>query len=327
MLQPYLQWKYKPTDQLTFTAGLNGLIFTLNNNSRAIEPRLGVSWQVRPGQSVSFGYGLHHQMQSTYLYFYHLPGTRQPHNRDMGFTRSQHLVLGYDYAISPTVRIKAETYYQYLDRIPITRYPSSVSLLNQGSGFTRLFPDSVLVNQGTGYNYGVEFTLEKFFSRNYFLLLTGSLFDSKYRGSNGVLRNTDYNGHFATNLLSGAEYTVGKKKQTTLIIGGKLTWAGGRRYSLPDVAASLEKKEVVPIDSVRNELQFANYLRADLRLGFRRNSRKLTHEVAVDLVNILGIKNVLSITYAPNPRKPEENPLREEYQLGFLPLFYYRVDF
>ena len=40
---------------------------------------------------------------------------------------------------------------------------SSFSLINQGSGFSRFFPDS-LENSGTGYNYGVEFTLEKYYS-------------------------------------------------------------------------------------------------------------------------------------------------------------------
>jgi hypothetical protein len=327
LIQPYAQWKYKPNDQLTFTAGLNGLIFTLNTNSKAIEPRAGISWRFKGNQSLSVGYGLHHQMQPTYIYFYHLPVTLQPHNLQMGFTRSQHWVLSYDHALSPSVRIKAETYYQQLDKIPVTRCPSSFSLLNQGSGFDRFFPDSILVNTGTGRNYGVEFTLEKFFSHNYFLLFTGSLYDSKYRGSDGVLRDTDFNGNFAANLLSGAEWQVGKKKQTTLLAGGKITWAGGRRYSPVDAAASLRTKEVVAIDSLRNSLQFRDYFRLDFRIGFRRNSHKLTHEVAVDLVNVLGVKNVLSITYAPNPKQPGESPFREEYQLGFLPLFYYKLDF
>jgi hypothetical protein len=85
--------------------------------------------------------------------------------------------------------------------------------------------------------------------------------------------------------------------------------------------------DVVYLDSQRNSVQFRNYFRADLRLGFRRNAKRLTHEFAVDLVNVLGIKNVLSLTYAPNPQKPNEDPIREEYQLGFLPLFYYKIDF
>jgi hypothetical protein len=57
------------------------------------------------------------------------------------------------------------------------------------------------------------------------------------------------------------------------------------------------------------------------------NRTKVTHEIALDLVNILGTKNILKLTYAPNDADPSASSVREEYQLGFLPLFYYRLDF
>ena len=75
------------------------------------------------------------------------------------------------------------------------------------------------------------------------------------------------------------------------------------------------------------QLQFAPYFRADIRVSYKINRPKVSHEVAVDLVNIFGTKNVLKLTYAPNDLDPSANPVRQEYQLGFLPLFYYRIDF
>jgi hypothetical protein len=53
----------------------------------------------------------------------------------------------------------------------------------------------------------------------------------------------------------------------------------------------------------------------------------VTHEIAIDFVNILNTQNVLKLTFAPNKINPQLNPIREEYQLGFLPLFYYKIDF
>jgi hypothetical protein len=50
----------------------------------------------------------------------------------------------------------------------------------------------------------------------------------------------------------------------------------------------------------------------------------------LDWVNILGTENVLKLTYAPDDASaddPNYSPVREEYQLGFLPIFFYRVDF
>ena len=58
-------------------------------------------------------------------------------------------------------------------------------MLNAGDFFGIPSVDS-MVNEGTGYNYGLELTVEKFLSRNYYVLLTGSLFDSKYKGYDGI---------------------------------------------------------------------------------------------------------------------------------------------
>lgn len=203
---------------------------------------------------------------------------------------------------------------------------SSFSLLNQGSGFARFFPDS-LQNTGTGRNYGIELTIEKFFSRHYYFMFTSSLFNSTYTGSDNISRNTDFNGRFATNLLAGTEYNIGKSKRTVFFDGIKITWAGGRRYGIVDTTKSNLEQEVVFKDEERNERQFKNYFRFDIRLGFRRNNKRVTHELAIDLVNVFDTRNILGITYSPDPANPLKEPFTIEYQLGRLPVFYYKIDF
>jgi hypothetical protein len=331
LFQPYVQWKHKFTEKFLITAGLHAQYLTLNG-SKALEPRVGARWDVASHQALSLGYGLHSQMQPLYVYFYHFPDTfpagkhLPPHNLDMGFTRSHHVVLSYDNVISPSMRIKAETYYQYLFNVPVEKKPSSFSLLNEGSVFSRFFPDS-LENTGTGRNFGIELTVEKFFSKSYFFLFTGSLYDSKYRGSDGILRNTDYNGNYALNALAGREFALGKRSSFTL--GAKVTYAGGKRYSYPDLVRSLEAAETVPRDSGRNSRRFDPYFRADLKIGFKINRKRFTHEIAIDLVNIFNTRNVLALTFNTNyqPGQPIEKAFYQETQLGFLPLFYYKLDF
>ena len=247
------------------------------------------------------------------------------HNYNVDFTRSHHAVGGYEHIFSRSLRLRSEVYYQYLYNVPIEKRPgSSFSGLNQGASFSRLFPDT-LMNAGTGYNYGLEMTLEKTFSDNYYILLSGCLFDSKAKGNDGIYRNTDYNGRFCANLLTGYELKLGKN--STLLTGLKVTYAGGRLYSPPDVAASNAVGDLVVIDSFRNTLQFKDYFRMDIKLGVRINAKRLTHEIAIDLVNILNTKNVLSNSYNHDLAAQGAYPFTTQYQLGFLPLFYYRVDF
>jgi hypothetical protein len=328
MIQPYVQLKHQLSEKLFFNAGLHYQYFVLNG-SQSLEPRFAVKWKFREKQSLGLGYGLHSQLQPTHIYFQNAMApegeTIQP-NRHLGFTRSHHLVLSYDYLLSSNLRIKSEIYYQHLFNVPVTLTPSAFSIVNQGGTFVRLFPPP-LTNKGTANNYGFEFTLERFFSNNYYFMFTSSIYNSRYKGSDGVNRNTDFNGNFALNLLGGTEFSLGKSKRSILTLGSKITWAGGRRYGLVDLDASKEIQEVVFKDEQRNEFQFRNYFRADLKIGYKRNNKNVMHEIGLDLVNIFGTRNLLGLTYAPDPLRPEANPMQTEYQLGFLPRFYYRIDF
>lgn len=325
-LQPYIQWKNKPSDKLSMVTGIHGQYFGLNN-SCSIEPRLGLKYDLNQGRSLSFGTGFHSQTQPFYIYFQRMKTTTGnfiQHNRNLDFSRSYHLVGSYDHSISSELRFKAEVYYQYLWDIPVERRISSYSIINQGTTFDRFFPGK-LENKGSGENMGAEITVEKFFSKSFFLLFTTTLFNSKYKGSDGIKRNTDYNGNFISNLLAGKEFKAGKNG--VFGIGGKGTWAGGKRYTPVDVPASALAGSEVYIDTLRNTLKFRDYFRLDLKISYKLNKRNLTHEIALDLVNILNNKNILGLTYSPDPLNPAANPIREEYQLGFLPLFYYKIDF
>lgn len=324
LIRTYVQWKIKASENITVIAGLHNQYFTLNGSLSPVEPRLGFKWAFHEKHTLNGGVGIHSQIQPTYTYFYHLPNTEILHNKNMGFLKSNHYVIGDDYLPVENLRIKTEVYYQQLYNVPVEKNSSSFSLVNLGSGFSRFFPGN-LENTGTAENYGAEITIEKYFSRKFFFLLTTSLYNSTYKGSDGVKRNTDFNGNYVLNLLASREFQIGEK--SSFSIGSKVTAAGNKRYSPVDTLATLRTAEIQWVDSLRNTKQFKDYFRADIKLNYRINSKKITHEIGVDLVNILGTKNVLKLSYAPNPSDPSAEPIREEYQLGFLPIFYYKADF
>lgn len=325
LFQPYIQFKHQLNEKLTGTAGITSQYYSINKNSFSIEPRFGLSYQINSTQKISMGTGLHSQIQSTYMYYFSnntVNGDPQEYNLDMGLTKSLHLVLAYDRSLSENLRLKMETYYQYLFQIPVEDHPSSFSIINAGSGFERILPDE-LVNEGTGRNYGLELTVEKFFSKGYYYMLTGSVFSAKYKGSDDILRNTTFNGRFAFNMLFAKEFTT--KKENALNLGVKVTYAGGRWYGPVNREASAAALEIIYQDATVNTQQFKPYFRIDAKINYRLNAKKVTHELGLDLVNFLDIKNILTLTYSPDSSDGE--PIREEYQLGFLPLFYYKSDF
>lgn len=326
LIQPYIQLKYKFSDKLKFTAGLSSLYFSINHVSFSpIEPRFGVSYKLSETERLGFGAGLHSQIQSPYIYYYAptiIKNENIPHNLDrIGLLKSIHVVGSYDKSLKRNMRLKTEIYFQHLYDLPVEKEISSFSLINSGAGFSRFFPDTLAIG-GQGRNIGLEFTVEKFFSQHYYFLLTGSLFDAKYKGSDNVWRNASFNGRYAFNGLVGAEWPI--RKNQIFNIGGKVSYAGGRWYGDPDYTESAKQLEVIYLDETANSNQFRPYFRADLKINYRINTSKLTHEIAIDFVNIFNIKNILTLTFAPDH---VNGPIVEEYQLGFFPVFYYKLDF
>ncbi len=337
MFIPYVQWKYRWSRKLTSVVGLQSQVFGIGYKSMIpvepnpehplrgfsaawVLPRLGIAYQIAPKHKINFGTGVHAQTQSPYLYYFTLPGAKLPHLLDMDLTKSAHYILGWDWNMGKASRIKVETYYQQLWDIPIETRPSSFSLANTGSGFSRFFPEQ-LVNNGKAYNYGAELTVERFFSKGFYYLFSGSLFKAMYAGSDGVWRNSDFNTDYAVNALLAKEITVSKRHIWN--IGGKATFAGARRFSPIDSAASVDFREYRELDAMKNTERFGSpYMRFDFRLSYKYHAKKVTHEFAIDLVNVTNRKNILNYTYINEP------PYRRiNYQLGLLPLFYYKIDF
>ena len=330
LIQPYVQWRYRITELLSLTMGIHGTHFTLSNSTAFAEPRAAIKWQYNEKQHIALAAGMHSGTQPFYMYFYRVAlsdsigGPRKTLNQKMDFTRSNHFVLSHQWILHSGIRILSEIYYQQLSHIPVEKKSSSFSLSNTGSGFSRFFPGE-LQNTGKGENYGAEITVEKFYSKGWLFLLTGSVFQAQYAGSDGVIRNTDFNGGYAFNALASKEF--GLRKGGAFVVGSKVTTVGGRWYGPADIAASNTARELVFVDSLRNTLQFEPYFRLDVKMNLRFNRKKTTHEIGLDLVNLLNTQNVLSLTYAPDESGDPSAAVRKEYQLGLLPVFFYRIDF
>jgi len=321
LVRGFVNYYYRFNEQLSTNLGLYQQVFTLNN-STSLEPRWNLKYQFRPNQSLAFGAGLHSQTQPLEVYFYQ---TRQPGgsilltNKDLGFVKSVHSVLGYDVSLHKNLRLKAEAYGQYIYHAAVEKTPSSFSMLNYGADF--YFPDKTnLVNGGDGYNYGFEITVERFLDKGFYYLFTGSVFQSKYKGSDAIWRNTAFNSNFVTNLLAGKEFKLNSKQ--SFGIDTKINLAGGQRYTAFDLPESASKGYIVFKEDEAYALKNKDYFRWDLKLSFTSNGRKATQKWYVDFQNLTSQKNIYIRTLSPGSGK-----ISEIDQIGFFPNINYQVTF
>jgi hypothetical protein len=316
----YSQLKHKFSDEFSMTGGIYFQDFTLNG-SYSFEPRMGMKWNFKPRHSLSFGAGIQSQLQPRMFYFLEtkVDGEVLLTNRDLDFTKSNQAVLSYDFSVNKDMRLKMETYYQFLTGIPVEQRSSTWSMVNFGTSFFEEREDS-LVNEGTGENYGFELTFEKFLSKNYYFLFTSSIFESTYKAGDGVKRNTIYNGNYVINFLTG--YTFKIRKNNSLNLDLKTVYAGGKHYIPIDLQASEYAGKKIYDFGQAFEPRYPDYFRIDTRIGYKTNFKKFNAEVAFDLQNITNHKNVLLQSY-----NEKTNSIYYDYQLGLFYVFLIRFQF
>ena len=325
LYQVFSAWKYRVNDELTFNTGIHYTRFALNNR-QALEPRFAAKWQFAPQQSLSGAVGLHSKPEHISFYFVEnktSENERTSPNKNLKFLKSMHAVLGYDLQFNANLRLKAEAYYQKLYDVPVEDSPNSVnSIINAKDIWDIAGNTNGAVNEGTGYNYGLDLTLEKFFSDQYYFLFTGSVFDSKYTPKDGNTYNTRFNTNYQVNLLGGKEFKIGKKKKNVLGVNGKFVIAGGNRYTPIDLEASKAAGYTIRIPTQAFEDQAAAYGRFDLGVSYKINTNRMTHTISLDIQNITNRANVFS-TYFDS----DKGQIETFNQVGLFPIFNYRLEF
>ena len=323
LLRAFAQLQHKFSDNLSLFTGLNYQLLTFNS-SQVIEPRLGLKWKFSNVQSINLGFGMHSQLQPRMFYYIQsqLPdGSYMQSNNNLDFSKSNHFVLGYDYLLNENLRLKFESYYQKLYDVPVKESLEAYSLINSGVEYFVGREDS-LINQGTGENYGVELTLEKFFSKNYYYLITMSLFNSKYMGYDKIERNTAFNTNYLLNAVGGYEFKVGKKKNGILSLGIKATWTGGRPYIPFDVEETIKQgTEVLDWDNAYKK-RYDDYKRLSLRIGLKRNREKFNIELILDLQYRTNYTSIYIERI-----DVETGEIKNYQKMGFYPMTTWRIQF
>ena len=314
--QVYAQHKFRVNSDITLIGGMHASYFDVNGKF-AVEPRIAFDWKFAPRHKISLGSGLHSRQES--LAFYFIQDDDEPGyiNRNLDYSRALHVVLGYDFQIYKDFSLHTEVYYQYLYGIPVKQNSNSYSSINANEAYEK----NTLVNNGIGTNYGLELTIEKSFSKNYYFLITGSFYNSIYQGSDGVWRNTRFNGNYITSVTGGKDFRVGKNGRNLIGINTKFFYAGGRRITPIDLEASIAAGEQVNERDRRFEGRVADYYRLDFRVRFKNNLKKFAWEVSLDIQNVTNHLNEIDRNYNPGSQSIEAT-----YQQGIIPVIRFRFE-
>jgi hypothetical protein len=325
-LQAFMQWKYRINPNFTLNTGLHATYFNLNNKY-TIEPRIGAKYQLNPKSNLNLGFGVHSRLEPISIYLSRMQIQNDEKiltNQSLSIPKSIHYVIGYETRPNKNWRINSEFYLQNHSQIGVAIYDfafKNLSLLNEID--VNLYNLPLLKSTGTGRNYGIELTVERFLVGGFYLLGTTSLFKSTYTNSNGKRYTARFSNNFVQNIIAGKEWKIGKEKKNIFSLNLRTTYAGGVRVVPIDLEKSNQVgNEVRDYANVYNQQQLANFYRTDFKVNYIINAKRVTSTFSLDLNNITNHLNPKRTYYDYSTKSIETLN-----QLGTLPVFMYRLEF
>lgn len=316
-LQSYAQLNHKVNSRLSIVGGLHSFLFT-TSQTLTLEPRVAMRYEINSRNLITLGYGLHSQLNPIGVYFVANENGLYP-NEKLKPAMANHYVVGHTLQINRYTHLKTEIYLQRLFQVPVsTDINNTYAIVNSTGGFASM----ALNNEGKGINKGIELSLEQFTYKNAYYLLTVSLFDSKYKASNGQWYHTQFNTNYAINLTAGKEWKIKGKKDRFLGANLKLSSNGGFRYTPIDLEASKEQGETIRNMNETYARQNPGFLRLDTRVSLKTNYKKTTGTLALDLQNATNHKNV-----GGNYYNETTGEINYWYMTPLIPVLSYRLEF
>ena len=283
---------------------------------------MAVKWQQRPDRSWSLAAGLHSRTEALTTYLAEdvdADGNAFRPNEDLGLTRAAHLVLGLDQRLAEDVQLRVEAYYQHLYDQPVENDPASAFVLNNSAGW---FTTRDLVNAGLGRNFGIETSLEKFFSRGWHGMLTASVFQAENKALDGVWRHSRFDLGVVANAVAGKEWKVGgPDTDKTLTTGFRYSVMGGQYATPIDLSASIAAGEEVDGTPPMSEQADAVH-KLDVVVAYRVGKARVSHEIKADVQNVLNAQTTVYRYYDASRERIGTVP-----QLGLLPVLQYALRF
>ena len=318
LYQAYIQSKFKPTQNLILTAGVHYTHFALSSDN-SIEPRVGLQYNLKNNQKIGVGIGLHTKPENLPVYFVEFEntdGSVSYLNQSLKLTRSAHYVLSYEKQFGSNWAFKTEVYYQNIYNLAVPNNPDKPLI----PAYEGVQPNDTLVNEGVAKNYGIEFSLQRYFNNGFYVMATSSIFESKYKPYDGNWYNSKYNLNFVNNLVGGKEIKWGTNKMLSL--NGKLLSTGGRRFIPIDVEASNDAGEAEYDISSSYDNQLSNYFRVDVGIKIHFFKNRSEHIISLDIQNLTNRLNDWYQVYDSRNQEVITYPMA-----GIIPILSYRIEF
>lgn len=284
----FLQSNYALFTPVTVSAGLRIDRFELTDETN-VSPRLAVSYRITEATTLNAAWGKYYQTPLSYQI------SPDPRNLRLRSVTAVHSVAGIEQRIGNDAKAIVEIYRKNLTNVIVD-------------------PDSsyLLVNTGSGYAEGIEFSLQKKFTAGFVGSASYSYSASK-RTDDRFLPAYDfeYDRPHIVNIIAGMEAGEGWQ------IGAKFMFASGNPYT-PVIGAVNRGGVYYLIDGSVNSARYPDYHKIDIRVDKQFILAGWSLTAYLDLWNIYNRENIISYTFTSDAAG---NIIRSSrYDFGITPI-------
>ncbi len=277
-------------NRLSLNAGIrmdaNSLDNSEGNPLKQLSPRIGASYALSDKWNVSASYGIYYRLPSYTQLAFVQPGTPtiDAYINPGDYIKSTHVVGGFEFLPSNTLRFTIEGFYKKYGNYPISVI-DGISLANKGTDFGAIGNEPIIQN-GTGEAYGVEFLAQQKLSKRSFGILSYTYYYSKFSGADGKLIAAAWDNRHLVSL------TYGYKFNRNWELGLKFRYQGSAPYSPFNMEQSQLNYLTIGTGvfdyNQTNTLGLRVFNAGDIRIDKKWNYKRFTLDVYLDIQNFYG---------------------------------------
>jgi outer membrane receptor for ferrienterochelin and colicin len=201
-------------------------------------------------------------------------------NKNAKYTRSDHLVMGLEYAPGNASRITLEGFYKKYSQYPISLI-DGVSLANKGGGFEVLGNEAIR-SDGKGKSYGMEALYQQKLSKNFYGVFAYTYFHSQFTTAQGNYLPSVWD---SRHLIS---FSGGYKLKRNWEISARWRFSGKTPYVPINQNATLAAYPEVVLDySQLGNQKLDPFNLADIRFDKKWNFKRYSFNFYFEIQNFL----------------------------------------
>ncbi len=300
---------------LTLSAGLradaNNYSDEMRNLLRQLSPRFSLAWQFYPKWSFNANTGIYYQLPAyTVLGYRDSTGSLVNKQNNITYIECDHLVAGFEYRPSYSLRISLEGFYKIYSNYPFS-LRDSVSLANLGADFG-VIGDEPVSSTSDGRSYGVELFAQQKLFKNFYGIIAITYVKSEFKDAAGNFAPSSWDNRTIISL------TAGKKFKHDWEAGLKFRYSGGLPYTPYDIGYSaltyvwdINRQGVLDFNNLNSE-RLSPYHQLDLRIDKKWFFISWNLDVYLDVQNIYNYKIQLQ-PFVDVVKDADGNPVTDPY--------------